>query len=108
MSEERALFSLPAISTWGFDTPRCCWTVSRAGSPSQLAEVTVEEIKDALNAHQVTASGFVGRHSAHTLKQIRNAVRVNGAFQAAVLDDPASHAVLEHSSMRPLLAEASD
>ena len=70
MGEARALFSLPAISTWGFDTPRCCWTVSRAGSPSQLAEVTVEEIKDALNAHQVTASGFVGRHSAHTLKQI--------------------------------------
>jgi hypothetical protein len=106
MGEERALFSLPAISTWGFDTSRCCGTISRAGSPSQLAEVTVEEIKDALNAHQVTAS--VGRHSAHTLKQIRNAVRVNGAFQAAVLDDPASHAVLEHSSMRPLLAEASD
>ena len=107
MGEEQALFSLPAIRIWDFDTPRCSGTMSRAGSPSQLAEVTVEEIKDTLNARQVTASGFVWMHSAHMLKQIRKALRVNGAFQE-VLDDPASHAVLEHPSLKPLLAEASD
>ena len=55
--------------------------MSRAGPPSQLAEVTVEEIKDTLNAHHVTASGFVGMHSAHMLKQIRKPLRVNDAFQ---------------------------
>ena len=81
--------------------------MSRAGSPSQLAEVTVEEIKDTLNAHQVTASGFVGMHSAHMLKQIRKALRVNDAFQE-VLDDRASHAVVKHPSLKPLLAGASD
>ena len=108
MGEERALFSLPAISTWDFDTPRCSGTMSRAGSPSQLAEVTVEEIKDTLNAHQVTASGFVGMHSAHTLKQIRKAAASERCVPGAVLDDPASHAVLEHPSLKPLLAEASD
>ena len=59
--------------TWDFDTPRCSGTMSRAGPPSQLAEVTAEEIKDTLNARQVTASGFVGMHSAHMLKQIRKA-----------------------------------
>jgi hypothetical protein len=107
MGEDRALSSLPAIRTWEFDTPRCSGTMSRAGSPSQLAEVTAEEIKDTLNAHQVTASGFVWMHSAHMLKQIRKALRVNDALRE-VLDERASHAVLEHPSLKPLLAEASD
>jgi hypothetical protein len=107
MGEDWVLFSLPAIRTWDFDNPMCSETMSRAGSPSQLAEVTVEEIKDTLNAHQVTASGFVWMHSAHTLKQIRKALRVNDAFQE-VLDDPASHAGVKHPPLKPLLAEASD
>ena len=50
---------------------------------------------------------LMGEERAHMLEQIRNAVRVNDAFQE-VLDDPASHAVVKHSSLRPLLAEASD
>ena len=107
MGEERALFSVPAIGTWGFDTSRCSGSMSRAGSASQHAEVTVEEIKDTLNARQVTASGFVGMHSAHMLRQIRRPLRVNDAFQE-VLDDPASHAVLKHPSLKSLLEEASD
>ena len=104
MGEERALFSLPA---WDSDTPRCSGTMSRGGSSSQLAEVTVEEIRDTLNAHQVIAFGLVWMHSAHTLKQIRKALRVNDAFQE-VLDDPAFHAVVKHRSLKPLLAEALD
>ena len=107
MGEERALFSLPAIRTWDFDTPRCSGTMSRAGPPSQLAEVTVEEIKDTLNAHQVTASGFVGMHSAHMLKQIRKALRVNDTCQE-VLGGRAPHAVVKHPPLKPLLEGASD
>jgi hypothetical protein len=107
MGEERALFWFPAIRTWDFDTPRCSGATSRADSPSQLAEVTVEEIKDTLYAHQVTCSGFVWMDSAHTLKQIRKALRVNDAFQE-VLDDRAFHAVVKHRSLKPLLAEALD
>ncbi len=107
MGEERALFSLPATGTWDFDTSRCSGTMSRAGPPSQLAKVTAEEIKDTLNARHVTASGFVGMHSVHMLKQIRKPLRVSDAFQE-VLDDPDTHAVLKHPSLTPLLAEASD
>ena len=107
MSEERALFSLPAIRTWDFDTPRCSGIISRAGSPSQLAEVTVEKIEDTLHAHQVTACGFVWMHSAHMLKRIRKALRVNDAFQE-VLDGRASHAVVKHPPLKPLLEGASD
>jgi len=104
MGEERALFSLPA---WDSDTPRCSGTMSTGGSSRQLAEVTVDEIRDTLNAHQVIAFGFVWMDSAHTLKQIRKALLVNDAFQE-VLDDPAAHAVVKHRSLKPLLAEALD
>ena len=70
--------------------------------------MTAEEIKDALNARHVTAaSGFVGMHSVHMLKQIRKPLRVSDAFQE-VLDGRDTHAVLKHPPLTPLLAEASD
>ena len=72
-----------------------------------ISEITVEEAKAVLDGAQVTAAGFVWMHKDHTLKEIRKALRVNDAFQK-VLDDPASAAVLEHPSLKPLLAEASD
>jgi hypothetical protein len=72
-----------------------------------LAESTVDEIKAALDAAQVTAAGLVWMHKEHTLKQIRKALRVNDAFQK-VLDNPDAAKALEHPALQPLLAEAAD
>jgi len=72
-----------------------------------VAELTVDEIKAVLDAHQVTASGFVWLHGDHTLKQIRKALRVNEAFQQ-VLDNPAAAQALTNPALKPLLDQAAD
>jgi len=70
-------------------------------------QLTVDEAKAALDAHQVTAAGFVWMHRDHTLKQIRKALRVNVAFQN-VLDNPAAAEALKHPALKPLLDQAAD
>jgi hypothetical protein len=70
-------------------------------------QLTVDEIKAALDAHQVAASGFVWMHRDHTLKQIRKALRVNEAFQE-VLDNPAAAKELMQPALKPLLDQAAD
>ena len=49
MSEERALFSLPAIGTLDLDTPRCSGAMSRAGPPKPTGRSDDGVIKDTLN-----------------------------------------------------------
>src|SRR5262245_58303516 len=72
-----------------------------------MVEITAEDVKNVIDAHQVSASGFVWMHSAHTLKQIRKALQLNDAFQK-VLDNPEAAKALEHPALQPLLAEAAD
>jgi len=72
-----------------------------------VAELTLDEIKAALDAHQFTASGFVWLHGDQTLKQIRKALRVNEAFQQ-VLDNPAAAQALANPALKPLLDQAAD
>ena len=72
-----------------------------------VEEVTVEEAKAVLDAHQVKAAGFVWMTPDHTLKQIRKALRVNEAFQE-VLDNPDAASPLGHPALKPLLEEAAD
>ena len=70
-------------------------------------QITVDEAKAVLDAHQVSAAGFVWMHRDHTLKQIRKALRVNEAFQQ-VLDNPAAARTLLQPELKPLLDQAAD
>jgi hypothetical protein len=53
-----------------------------------------------------TAAAYA-RNYCGTVKEIRKAQRVNGAFQR-VLDDPRAAEALQHPALAPLLEEAAD
>jgi hypothetical protein len=55
---------------------------------------------------QKSAGGY-SRNYGGTVKEIRKAQRVDGAFQR-VLDDPAAEEALQHPALAPLLDEAAD
>jgi len=55
---------------------------------------------------EVTAAAYA-RNYGGTVKEIRKAQRVNGAFQR-VLDDPRAAEALQHPALAPLLDEAAD
>src|SRR3954447_14436074 len=55
---------------------------------------------------QVTAAAYA-RNYPGTVKEIRRAERVNGAFQQ-VLDDPEAATALQQPALKPLLDEAAD
>ena len=57
-------------------------------------------------AAQVTAAAYAKNYGG-TVKEIRKAQRVNGAFQKA-LDDPGAGDALVHPALKPLLDEAAD
>ena len=66
----------------------------------------VPTLKAFIYAAQVTAAAYA-RNYAGTVKEIRKAERVNGAFQT-VLDNPGAAEPLQHPTMKPLLDEAAD
>ena len=66
----------------------------------------VEAVKGLVLGAQVTAAAYA-RNYGGTVKEIRKAQRVNGAFQQ-VLDDPEAAAALQHPALEPLLDEAAD
>src|SRR5918998_2141863 len=63
-------------------------------------------VKSFVLGAQVTAAAYA-RNYGGTVKEIRKAQRVNAAFQQ-VLDDPEAGEALQHSALKPLLAEAAD
>ena len=66
----------------------------------------VEAVKGLVLGAQVTAAAYA-RNYGGTVKEIRKAQRVNGAFQQ-VLDAPGAAAALENPVLEPLLDEAAD
>ena len=63
-------------------------------------------VKNFILSAQQSAAGY-SRNYGRTVKEIRQAQRVNDAFQR-VLDDPAAEDALRHPALAPLLAEAAD
>jgi len=61
-------------------------------------------VKRFILSAQQSAGGY-SRNYGGTVKAIRKAQRVNGAFQR-VLDDPAAEEALQHPALTPLLDEA--
>ena len=66
----------------------------------------LEAVQQFVLGAQVTAAAYA-RNYGGTVKEIRKAQRVNGAFQQA-LDDPSAGEALEHPALKPLLDEAAD
>src|SRR5215204_1562970 len=66
----------------------------------------VAAVKAFVLGAQVSAAAYA-RNYPGTVKEIRKAERVNKAFQQ-VLDDPEAGEALQHSALKPLLAEAAD
>ena len=66
----------------------------------------VEAVQEFVLAAQVTAAAYA-RNYGGTVKEIRKAQRVNGAFQRA-LEEPSAGEALEHPALKPLLDEAAD
>lgn len=71
------------------------------------AVLTVEEVKDYLSAHQVTAANFFMSYPDVTTHEIKEALSVQAAFQQ-VLDDPDAAEALRHPALKPLLDKAAD
>lgn len=71
------------------------------------ASLTVDEIKEFLTAYQVTAANFYMDYPGVTTKEIKQALRVQAAFQQ-VLDDPDAGEALQQPALRPLLEVAAD
>ena len=71
------------------------------------ASLTQEEVKEFLTANQVTASDFLRDYPGVTNKEIKEALRVQTAFQQ-VLDDPDAAEALQHPALKPLLEQAAD
>jgi hypothetical protein len=63
-------------------------------------------VKRFILSAQQSAGGY-SRNYGGTVKEIRKAQRVNGAFER-VLDDPAAEEALQHPALAPLLDEAAD
>ena len=66
----------------------------------------LEAVQEFVLGAQVTAAAYA-RNYGGTVKEIRKAQRVNGAFQQA-LDAPNAGEALEHPALKPLLNEAAD
>jgi hypothetical protein len=71
------------------------------------ASLTIEEIKEFLTANQVTAADFYMQYAGVTAKQVKQALRVQTAFQQ-VLDNAGAAEVLQHPALKPLLELAAD
>jgi hypothetical protein len=67
---------------------------------------SLQAVKDFILSAQKTAGGYA-RNYGGTVKEIRQALRVNEAFQR-VLDDPEAAEALELPALRPLLDVASE
>ena len=67
----------------------------------------MDEIKEFLTAYQVTAANFYMDYPGVTTKEIKQALRVQAAFQQ-VLDDPDAGDELQQPALRPLLEVAAD
>ena len=65
-----------------------------------------QAVKDFVLGAQVTAAAYA-RNYGGTVKEIRKAERISGAFQQ-VLDDPGAEAALSSPVLAPLLEEAAD
>jgi hypothetical protein len=101
-----------------FDGPWEAYMLDFASKPLQLfasifAHVEgfeglpdLEAVKKFISSAQVTAGGYA-RNYGGTVKEIRQAERVNKAFQQ-VLDDPAAAGPLQSPALAPLLAVAAD
>jgi len=71
------------------------------------ASLSVDEIKEFLSANQVTASEFYVDYPGATNKEIKEALRVQAAFQEA-LDNPEAGEALQHPALKPLREVAAD
>jgi hypothetical protein len=71
------------------------------------SSLTQEEVKEYLTANQVTAADFYVDYPGVTNKEIKEALRVQTAFQQ-VLDDPDAAEALQHPALKPLLEQAAD
>ena len=71
------------------------------------AGLSVDEVKEFLTANQVTAADFYLDYPGVTTKEIKEALRVQAAFQQ-VLDDPDAAEALQHPALKPLLEQAAD
>jgi hypothetical protein len=69
------------------------------------ASLTLDEIKDFLTVNQVTAADFTMTYPGYSVQEIKNALRVQTAFQE-VLDDPRAAEALQHPALKPLLEQA--
>jgi hypothetical protein len=67
---------------------------------------SLQAVTDFIRSAQVTAGGYA-RNYGGTVKEIRQAARVNEAFQH-VLDDPEAEEALQHPALRPLLDVAAE
>lgn len=72
-----------------------------------FAEITIEEFKAVIDAHQVTAASFIWMHGEHTLKDLWKAQRIQRAFES-VLDSSEGQQALAHPALKALLDEAAD
>ena len=71
------------------------------------ASLTVDEIKEFLTANQVTAADFYLDYPGVTTREIKEALRVQTAFQEA-LDNPEAGEALQHPALKPLREVAAD
>jgi hypothetical protein len=101
-----------------FDGPWDSYMEDFAAKPLQLFDAIFRHVVgyeglpdlDAVKAFILSAqesAGAYARNYPGTVKEIRKALRVNGAFQQ-VLDDPDAAAALQHPALQPLLVEAAD
>ena len=101
-----------------FDGPWDAYMEDFASNPLQLFDSIFQHVegydglpdlaavKAFILGAQVSAPGYA-RNYPGTVKEIRNSLRVNDAFQR-VLDDPAAEEALGHPALKPLLDEAAD
>jgi hypothetical protein len=71
------------------------------------ASLTVDQIKEFLTANQVTAADFYMDYPGVTTKEIKEALRVQAAFQEA-LDNPDAGEALQHPALKPLREVAAE
>jgi hypothetical protein len=71
------------------------------------ASLSLHEIKEFLTANQVTAADFSMTYRGVTVQEIKEALRVQTAFQQ-VLDAPDAAEALQHPALKPLLEHAAD
>jgi len=72
-----------------------------------VSALSLDDWKEFLTAHQVTATSYGAKNADLTVKQIDKARRVMTAFEQ-VLDNPDAAKALEHPALKPLLELAAD